>query len=71
METLMTVLKKFWPNYKLKKIVNKRKSASHKQDCKDISRTDSCNFYSEQFTTRSGYNLELLKFLLFCHMVSY
>ena len=36
MEILMTVLKKFWPNYKLKKIVNQRKNASRKQDWKDI-----------------------------------
>ena len=28
METFMTVLKKFWLDYKLKKIVNRRKSAS-------------------------------------------
>ena len=35
METLMIVPKKFWPNYKLKKIVNQRKSVSRKQDRKD------------------------------------
>ena len=34
MESLMTVLKMFWPNYKLKKTVNRRKSASRKQDRK-------------------------------------
>ena len=34
METLMTVLKGFWPNYKQKKTVNRRKSASRKQDRK-------------------------------------
>ena len=32
MKTLMTVLKKFWPNYKLKKIVNRRKRATRKRD---------------------------------------
>ena len=36
METLMTVLKRFWPNYQLKKTVNRRKSASRKQDRKDV-----------------------------------
>ena len=36
METLMTVLKTFWPNYKLKKKVNQRKSASRQQDRKDF-----------------------------------
>ena len=30
----LNVLKRFWPNYKLKKIVNRRKSASRKQDRK-------------------------------------
>ena len=36
METLMTVLKRFWPNYKLKKTLSQRKSASRKQDRKDV-----------------------------------
>ena len=36
METLIAVLKRFWPNYKLKKIVSRKKSASRKQDRKDF-----------------------------------
>ena len=32
METLMTVLKRFWPIYKLKKTVSQRKGASQRQD---------------------------------------
>ena len=36
METLMTVLKRFWLNYKLKKTVNRRKSASQKQHQRDF-----------------------------------
>ena len=36
METLMTVLKRFWQNYKLKKTVNRGKSAGRKQERKDV-----------------------------------
>ena len=36
MEIFMTVLKRFWPNYTLKKIVNRRKSDSRKQDWKEV-----------------------------------
>ena len=32
----MTVLKRFWPNHKLKKIVNRWKNASQKRDQKDF-----------------------------------
>ena len=36
METLMTVLKRFWSNYKLKEAVNRRKSTSQKQNREDV-----------------------------------
>ena len=36
METWMTVLKRVWANYKPKKIVNRRKRASSKQELKDF-----------------------------------
>ena len=56
----MTVLKRFWPNYKLKKIVNRRKTASRQQDRKD--------FFQGQIP-QDPVKLEHLQFLLFCFII--
>ena len=39
METLMTVLKRFWSNYKLTEALNRRKSTSQKQNREDVFKT--------------------------------
>ena len=69
METLMTVLKRFWPNFKLKKTVNWRMSASRKEGVKDVFK-DSYSFNSEQFTTTSG-KLRTFKILIVLSLYLY
>ena len=71
METLMTVLKRFVPNYKLKKTVNRRKSASRKQDWKDFFQGQIVSVLIQNNSPRGPVNLEHLTFLLFCYIIWY
>lgn len=56
MEALMSTLKSFWPNlnmYKLKKTVNRRKSASRKQIGNMLFGTESYRFRAVHHKTRT------------------
>ena len=65
MEALTTVLKRFWPNYNLKKTMNHRKSASRKQDWKDVFKDRySYRFFLFKFNFRSVFS-RIINFAIF------